>query len=98
MANSKITKVKYFTKERKDKINPNNIVKYQKYLKSNIIKNKDVEDSTFKVYKDNFMQFLVFLSEEWENIDLYSEELFIDAVDIMESFISFCQDTLKNKN
>ena len=96
MANPKITKVKYFTKERKDKINPENIIKYQKYLKSNIIKNKDVENSTFKVYKDNFMQFLVFLSEEWNNIDLYSEDILIDAIDIMESFISFCQDTLKN--
>lgn len=93
---SKIIKVKYFTKEKQSKINPDNIVKYQKYLKSNIIKNKDVEDTTFKTYQANFMQFMVFLSEEWNNIDLYSKELFIDAVDIMESFISFCQDTLKN--
>jgi integrase/recombinase XerC len=93
---SKITKVKYFTKEKQAKINPSNIAKYQKYLKSNIIKNKDVEDTTFKTYNANFMQFMVFLSEEWENIDLYSEEFFMDAVDIMESFISFCQETLKN--
>ena len=96
MAKPKITKVKYFTKEKQDKINPSNTIKYQKYLKSNIIKNKDVEDTTFKAYAGNFMQFLVFLAEEWNNIDLYSEDIFIDAVDIMESFISFCQDTLKN--
>ena len=42
---SKITKVKYFTKEKQAKINPSNITKYQKYLKSSIIKNKDVESS-----------------------------------------------------
>jgi len=40
---SKITKVKYFTKEKQSKINPSNIAKYKKYLKSSIIKNKDVE-------------------------------------------------------
>lgn len=96
MANSKIKKVKYFTEERKSKINPENQVKYDKYLKSNIIKNKDVKDTTFKIYASNFMQFLVFLSEEWENIDLYSEELFKNAVDIMEGFISFCVETLQN--
>jgi len=93
---AKITKVKYFTKEKQSKINPENIVKYKKYLKSSIIKNKDVEDTTFKTYESNFMQFMVFLSEEWNNIDLYSDDLFVDAIDIMESFISFCQDTLKN--
>jgi len=93
---AKISKVKYFTKERKEKINPANQEKYNKYLKSNIIKNKDVENTTFKMYSANFMQFLVYLSEEWDNIDLYSQELFDNAVDIMEGFISFCVDTLKN--
>lgn len=93
---AKVVKVKYFTKERKAKINPDNVEKYDKYLKSNIIKNKDVKDTTYKIYKGNFTQFLVYLSEEWDNIDLYSEEFFDNAVDIMEGFISFCQDILKN--
>lgn len=92
----KITKVKYFTKEKKDKINPGNIKKYDKYLKSNIIKNKEVENTTFKVYKSNFYQFLVYLSEEWDNLDLYSEEFMDEAVDILEGFMAFCQDTLMN--
>jgi integrase/recombinase XerC len=92
----KVNRVKYFTKERKSKINPDNIKKYDKYLKSNIIKNKDVEDTTFKVYKSNFYQFLVYLSEEWDNIDVYSEGFMDDAVDIMEGFMAFCQDTLLN--
>lgn len=92
----KIKRVKYFTKERISKINPENIKKYDKYLRSNIIKNKDVKDTTFKVYKNNFNQFLVYLSEQWDNIDLYSEEFMDDAVDIMEGFMAFCQDTLLN--
>lgn len=92
----KVQRVKYFTKERIAKINPDNIKKYEKYLRSNTIKNKDVEDTTFKVYKNNFNQFLVYLSEQWDNIDLYSEEFMDDAVDIMEGFMGFCQDTLLN--
>lgn len=92
----KVKRVKYFTKERLSKINPENIKKYDKYLRSNIIKNKDVEDTTFKVYKNNFNQFLVYLSEQWDNIDLYSEDFMEDAVDIMEGFMAFCQDTLLN--
>jgi integrase/recombinase XerC len=97
MANSKITKIKYFTKERQSKINPENQAKYDKYLKSNIIKNKDVKETTYKTYASNFMQFLVYLSEEWDNVDLYDEENFFkNAVDIMEGFISFCVETLQN--
>ena len=92
----KVKRVKYFTKERVAKINPENIKKYEKYLRSNIIKNRDVEDTTYKVYKNNFNQFLVYLSEEWDNIDVYSEEFMEHAIDILEGFMAFCQDTLFN--
>jgi integrase/recombinase XerC len=40
--------------------------------------------------------FLVYLTENWDNIDLYSDEFLENAVDIMEGYISFLQDTLKN--
>lgn len=93
---AKITKIRYFTPERKAKINPENQVKYDKYLKSNVIKNKDVKDTTYKTYPSNFMQFLVFLAEEYDNVDLYSEYFFENAVDIMEGFINFCVETLQN--
>lgn len=92
----KVKRVRYFTKEKKDLINPDNIKKYEKYLRSNIIKNKDVEDSTYKVYKNYMTHFLVYLAEEWDNIDLYSDEFFEEAVDIMEGYIGFLQDTLFN--
>lgn len=92
----KVTRIKYFTKDKLDLINPNNWKKYEKYLKSNVIKNREVEDTTYKVYTNYMKHFLVYLAEEWESLDLYSEEFMENAVDIMEGFIAFCQDTLKN--
>lgn len=93
---SKITKVKYFTPEKKASINPDSKKLYDKYLNSNIIKNRDVKETTFKTYENYFTQFLVYLQENWNGIGLYSDEFFENAIDIMEGFISFCQDTLKN--
>lgn len=87
---------RYFTKERKAKINPKNIKAYEKYLKSNVIKNKDVKDTTYKVYQNYFNQFLVYLSEEWENVFIHDDEFLENAVDVMEGFIGFCQDELGN--
>ena len=93
---AKVVRVKYFTDEKKKLISDENKKLYEKYLNSNIIKNRDVKDTTFKVYKNYFDQFLVFLAENWNNVNLYSEEFFENAIDIMESYISFCQETLKN--
>lgn len=96
MAKTEIVKIRYFTQDKKDKINPDNIKLYDKYLKSNIIKNREVKETTYKTYENYFNQFLAYLSEEWENIGLYEQEFMENAVDILEGFISFCQDTLKN--
>ena len=93
---SKVQRVRYCTPEKVAKINPDNIEKYDKYLKSCIVKNKDVKDTTYTVYKNYFQQFLVYLMEQWENIDLYSEDFMENAVDIMEGYMAFCQDTLEN--
>lgn len=92
----KVKRVKYFTKEKKTLISKENWKKYEKYLNSNIIKNRDVKDTTYKVYKNYMQQFLVYLAENWDNVDLYSEEFQENAIDIMEGFISFCQDVLLN--
>lgn len=91
-----ITTVKWFTKERMDMISEENKKKYDKYLRSCTIKNMDVKDTTYKTYKSNFYQFLCFLAVNHNNIDLYSDEFAEDAVDIMEDYIAFCQETLKN--
>ncbi|MED3562243.1 site-specific integrase [Bacillus xiapuensis] len=93
---AKITRIKYFTDAKKALINPENQKKYDKYLNSNIIKNRDVKDTTYLVYKNYMSHFLVYLAENWNNIDLYSEEFMENAVDIMEGYISFLQDVLKN--
>lgn len=96
MAEKKRVYKRYFTKERKAKINPKSVKAYEKYLKTNILKNKDVAETTFKVYKNYFYQFLVYLEEEWENIFIHDEELIESGVDIMEGFMMFCVDTLGN--
>lgn len=93
---ARVKKVKYFTEERKKLISKDNLKLYEKYLNSNIIKNRDVKDTTYKVYRNYFEQFLVYLAEQWDNVGLYSEEFFDNAIDIMENFIAFCQDVLQN--
>lgn len=89
-------RVKYFTEDKLKLINVENRKLYDKYLKSNIIKNKDVKNTTYYVYENYMNHFLVYVAEEWENVGLYDEEFIENAVDIMEGFISFCQDTLGN--
>lgn len=96
MAGQKRVYKRYFTKDKLAKVNPKSVKDYEKYLKSNIIKNKDVKETTYKVYQNYFNQFLVYLSEEWENIHVLDEEYLENAVDIMEGYISFLQDTLGN--
>jgi integrase/recombinase XerC len=92
----RITRIKYFTKDKLDLINPENQKKYDKYLNSNIIKNRDVKDTTYKTYRNYMSHFLVYIAENWNNTDLYDEDFMENAVDIMEGYISFLQDTLKN--
>lgn len=89
-------RVKYFTNEKKAKINPENRRKYDRYLQSNIIKNRDVKHTTYKVYRNYMDHFMVYLQEEWDNIDLYSEDFMENAIDIMEGYIGFLQDVLHN--
>lgn len=96
MAEHKRIYKRYFTKDKLAKINKDSVKAYEKYLKSNIIKNKDVKETTYKVYKNYFNQFLVYLSEEWEDIYILDEDFMDNAIDIMEGFIGFCQDTLGN--
>lgn len=93
---SNIRRVKYFTDDKKAKINPDNRKMYDKYLNSSIIKNRDVKETTYKVYKNYMDHFMVYLMENWNNVNLYDKDFFENAIDIMEGYISFCQDTLNN--
>lgn len=92
----KIKRVRYFTPKKKALISEENKQLYKKYLRSNIVKNRDVKNTTYKVYKNNMEQFLVYLAEEWDNISLYSDEFMENAIDIMEGYMLFCQEVLHN--
>lgn len=92
----KIKRVKYFTDEKKSLISKENLKLYDKYLNSNIIKNRDVKDTTYKVYQNYMSHFLVYIAENWDNVGLYDPEFFENAIDIMEGYISFLQDVLFN--
>lgn len=91
-----VTRVKYFTKDKEKYLNPDNWKKYQKYLQSNIIKNQDVKDTTYKRYEGLFRHFLMWLGENYGDLGLYSDEFMENAVDIMEGYIMFCQEILLN--
>lgn len=91
-----VTRVKYFTKDKEKYLNPDNWKKYQKYLQSNVIKNQDVKDTTYKRYEGLFRHFLMWLGENYGDLGLYSDEFMENAVDIMEGYIMFCQETLLN--
>lgn len=96
MSKEKITRVKYFTPDKERFIYEENWKKYEKYLQSNIIKNRDVKDTTYKRYRGLFRHFLMWLGENYGELDLYSDEFMENAVDIMEAYMLFCQETLMN--
>lgn len=88
---------KYVTQERLDKVNPKSNAIYEQYLRTNIIKNKDVEDTTYKVYRSNMNHFLCYIAENWDNFYILDEEyLEENMIDVMESFMAFLQTELKN--
>ena len=92
-----IDKVKYCTDERMAKIPEFNKKKYKKYIQSSIVKNIDVKETTYVTYQNNFDQFLTWLANEYDDtLDIYSEEFMDNAVDIMEAYMLFCQETLLN--
>lgn len=89
--------VRYATKARMAKVNPKNLSIYKQYLKTSIVKNKDVKETTYKVYQSCFNIFLAYIMEEWENFYIL-DEAFLEEnmIDVMESFMSFLQDELGN--
>lgn len=94
--------VRYATNERKAKINPKNIQAYQRYLRSRKVSNKDVVNTTYKVYESYMNIFLCYIMEEWDNFDITDEDLWtgknpeLDMIEVMESYIYFLQETLGN--
>lgn len=80
-----------------DKVNPDNIKIYNKYLRSRKVKNTDVKDTTYKVYQSYMNIFMCYIMERWDNFYLLDEEVLEeDMLDIMESFMLFLQDECGN--
>lgn len=89
--------VKFATKERLAKVNPDNIKEYEKYIRSNVVKNRDVANTTYKVYRSYFNIFLCFVMERHDNFYILDEEFIEEElVDIMEDYIEFLQSELGN--
>lgn len=89
-------RVRYATSARMAKVNPKNIKAYEAYLRSNIIRNKDMANTTYKVYKSYFNIFMCFIMEHFDNVYLYDEDFLEDMVEVMEEYIAFMQEELGN--
>ena len=89
--------VRYATKARMATVNPENLKAYKQYLRSNTIKNKDVINTTFKVYESNFNIFLAYIAENEENFYILDED-FLDEhmLDVVENYMAFLQEELGN--
>ena len=78
------------------RVNEESLKVYEQYLRSQIIKNPDMKETTYKVYRSAFNIFLCFLLEKQDNIYVLSEDFIDDAIDIMENFQYFMQTELGN--
>ena len=89
--------VRYATKASMATVNPENLKAYKQYLRSNTIKNKDVINTTFKVYESNFNIFLAYIAENEENFYILDED-FLDEnmLDVVENYMAFLQEELGN--
>lgn len=89
--------VRYATKARMAKVNPKNIKVYDKYLRSRKIQNKDVKDTTYKVYQSYMNIFMCYIAEEFENFYLLDEDVLEEEMlDIMESYMLFLEEECGN--
>ena len=89
--------VRYATKARMARVNPDNIRDYEQYIRSNTVKNRDVANTTYKVYRSYFNIFMCFILEYHDNFYILDEEILEEEmIDIMEDFMSFLQTELNN--
>lgn len=91
-----VVKIRFFTKDKIELISEDNKNKFEKYYQSCTIRSSDTKDTTYKCYRDGFFHFMAYLALKYNNVGLYSEEFSENAIDILESYMSFCQNTLKN--
>lgn len=89
--------IRYATKARMARVNPDNIKVYEQYIRSSTVRNRDVAETTYKVYRSYFNIFMCFLLEYHDNMYILDEDIINeDMIDIMEDYIGFLQDVLNN--
>ena len=89
--------VRYATKARMAKINPENLKIYERYLKSRIIHNSDVKSTTYKVYHSYMNIFMCYIAEYWDNFYLLDEDFLEDEMlDVMEAYMAFLAEDCGN--
>ena len=89
--------VRYATKARMAKVNPKNIKIYDRYLRSRVIHNSDVKNTTYKVYHSYMNIFMCYIAEEWDNFYLLDEDfLEEEMLDVMEGYMAFLADECGN--
>ena len=69
---------------------------YNMYLDSNKARNFESMKTTYKIYKSNMMQFLVYLQKNEGNRLLLSESTLKKSVEILERYINQCRDSGNN--
>ncbi|ARF70777.1 recombinase XerD (plasmid) [Paenibacillus larvae subsp. pulvifaciens] len=82
----------YATKEKIEKINKKNKEHIRKYFVS---KNMNLSEVSKKSYESDFNQWLVYIMENYENVDLLSLDV-EDTADMIEDYIAFCSSILGN--
>lgn len=89
--------VRYATKARMARVNPDSIKVYEQYIRSSVVRNRDVANTTYKVYRSYFNIFLCFILEYYDNFYVLDEDIIEEEMlDIMEDFMSFLQTELNN--
>lgn len=89
--------VRYATKARMAKVNPENLKIYERYLKSRIIHNSDVKSTTYKVYHSYMNIFMCYIAEYWDNFYLLDEDFLEDEMlDVMEAYMAFLAEDCGN--
>ena len=90
----KIRKIIISTEEKIKQINPKNMELWRRYL---VGKNTKLSDTSKKSYESDIMQFFIYILDNYDNrfiFDIDAEEM----SDIIEDYIAFCTNFLKNKN
>ncbi|MCY9737445.1 site-specific integrase [Paenibacillus alvei] len=92
MSNNKREYKVYATKDKIAKINPKNKEHIRRYF---VTKNMNLSDASKKSYESDFNQFLVYILENYNNIDLMDLDV-EDTADMIEDYVAFCTSVLLN--